>query len=150
MVALKSVQDFLEPKKLVVIGVSRKKNEFSRMAYVFLKNNGYQVFPINPNASEIEGDKCYSDIRSLPEKVGSALVLLPPEKTIEILPEIEAAGIRHVWLQQQTESPQAIQFCRDHGMDVVYGHCIFMFAEPVAFFHKMHKWGLKIAGKLPK
>lgn len=149
MVSRASIQDFLAQKKLAVVGVSRDKMQFSNSAYRFLKANGYTVFPVNPNAEKIENDKCYPNIKSLPEKVDRALVLLPPEKTNEVLPEIVDAGIKNVWLQQQTESPQAIQFCKEHGIHVVYGECILMFAEPVAFFHRFHRWGKKIIGKLP-
>jgi predicted CoA-binding protein len=149
MVSRTSIQDFLAKKKLAVIGVSRDTQQFSRRAYDFLKTNGFEVYPVNPNAEKIEDDKCYPSIKSLPEKVDRALVLLPPEKTMEVLPEIANAGIKNIWLQQQTESPQAIQFCKDHNINVVYGQCIFMFAEPVATFHRVHRWIKKVTHTLP-
>jgi predicted CoA-binding protein len=115
-----------------------------------LKKRGYIVYPINPYAECVENDHCYSNIRSLPEIVGGILIMLPPEKTMQVLPEIAEAGIKHVWLQQQTESPQTIQFCLDHNMNVVYGECIMMFAEPLTFPHRLHRWGKKVIGTLPK
>lgn len=149
MVSQKSIQDFISQKKLAVIGVSRDSKQFSYHAYSFLKTNGFEVYPVNPNAEKIENNRCYPNIKSLPERVYGALVMFPPEKTMQVLPEIAEAGIKHVWLQQQTESPQAIQFCKDHDINVVYGECIFMFAEPVAFFHRFHRWGKKLLHKLP-
>jgi predicted CoA-binding protein len=150
MVSRESIQDFLAQKKLAVIGVSRDAEQFSHRAYDFLKTNGFKAYPVNPNAEKIENDKCYPNVKSLPEKVDRALILLPPEKTKEVLLEIADAGIKNIWLQQQTESPQAIQFCKDRGINVVYGQCIFMFAEPVAFFHRAHRWIKKATRTLPK
>jgi predicted CoA-binding protein len=114
MVSQKSIQDFIVQKKLAIVGVSRDIKEFSYQAYSLLKTHGYEVFPINPNTDKIGEDKCYPNIKSLPERVNGALMMLPPEKTVCVLPEIAEAGIKYVWLQQKTESPQAIQFCTDH------------------------------------
>lgn len=149
MVQRKSIQDFFAEKKLAVIGVSRDTKKFSYYAYHLLKTRGFAVYPVNPYAEKIKHDKCYPSIKSLPERVGGVLVMLPPEKTMQVLPEIAEVGIKHVWLQQQTETPQAIQFCKDQDIDVVYSECILMFAEPVGFPHRMHRWVKKVAGKLP-
>ncbi len=150
MVSQKSIQDFIAQKNLAVVGVSRDTKEFSYQAYNLLKTHGYEVYPVNPNTDKIGEDKCYPDVRSLPERVNGALMMLPPEKTVQVLPDIAEAGIKFVWLQQRTESPQALQFCADHNINVVYGQCIMMFTEPVSFFHRFHRWGKKVAGKLPK
>ena len=150
MVLQKSIDNFLSQKKLAIIGVSRDSKQFANSAYRFLKTHGYTVYPVNPFAEQIEGDRCFSNIASLPEKVDGALILLPPEKTMNVLPEIAETGIKHVWLQQQTESPQAIQFCLDHNINVVYGECIMLFAEPLTFPHRLHRWGKSVTGTLPK
>lgn len=149
MVSQKSIRDFFEQKKLAVIGVSRDSKKFANSAYRLLKARGFTVYPINPYTEKIDHDRCYPNIRSLPEQVGGALVMLPPEKTMQVLPEITNAGIKHIWLQQQTESPRAIQFCKEHGVNVVYGECILMFAEPLGFPHRLHRWFKKLTGKLP-
>ena len=107
------------------------------------------MYPVNPNTEQVEGDRCFPNIASLPEQVNGVIIFLPPEKTMKVLPEIAEAGIKHIWLQQQTESPQAIQFCLDHGIEAVYGECILMFIEPVNFPHRMHRWVKKVTGTLP-
>jgi len=149
MVSRKSINEFLTLKRIAVVGVSRDPKQFANMAYRLLKKHGYRVFPVNPFTGRAEGDQCYPTIKSLPETVDGVLIMLPPEKTVQILPEVEEAGIHHVWLQQQTESPEAIRYCLDHGMNVVYGECILMFLEPVGFPHRLHRWGMKLLGKLP-
>ena len=149
MVLRKSIDDFLSQKKLAVIGVSRDTKQFANSAYRLLKEHSYIVYPVNPYAERVENDRCYPNIKALPEQIGGALVMLPPEKTMQVLPEIAESGIKHVWLQQGAESPQAIQFCKDRNINVVYGQCILMFAEPVAFYHRLHRWGVKFIGRLP-
>jgi uncharacterized protein len=150
MVLQTSIANFFSQNKIAIIGVSRDSRQFSCSAYRLLKKRGFTVYPVNPYAERVESDRCYPDLKSLPEKVGGVLVMLPPEKTMKVLPEIADAGIRNVWLQQRTESPQAIQFCRDHNIDVVYGECIMMFSEPAGFPHSLHRWLKKVTGSLPK
>jgi uncharacterized protein len=149
MVDRKSIEEFLSQKKLAVIGVSRDTKQFANAAFRLLKERGYTVYPINPYVERVENDRCYPNIKSLSEHVGGALVLLPPEKTMKVLTDIAEVGIKHVWLQQQTESPQAIQFCRDHRINVVYGECIIMFTEPLEFPHRLHRWVKKVTRTLP-
>jgi predicted CoA-binding protein len=145
-----SVDQFLNQKKIAIIGVSRDSQQFANTAYRFLKSNGYTVFPINPYAERIEGDACYPNIRLLPERVDAALIFLPSEKVMSVLPAIVETGIKHIWLQQGTESREAIDYCQKHFLNVVYGECILMFAKPVGFPHRLHGWGNKIIGKYPK
>jgi hypothetical protein len=149
MVQRKMIETFLSKKILAVVGVSRDSQQFANMAYRLLKERGYTVYAVNPNAEHVEGDRCYPNIASLPVHVEGVVVMLPPQKTIQVLPEIAQLGIRSVWLQQQTDSPEALQFCADHQIDAVYGECILMFLEPLGFPHRLHRWGLKLFGKYP-
>ena len=149
MVPKSSIDAFLAQRKLAVVGVSRDSKKFSNAAYRVLKDRGYTVYAVNPYAERVEGDRCYPAVKDLPEQVGGALVMLPPEKTEQVLPEIAKAGIKNVWIQQLSETAKAIEFCREQGINVVHGECIIMFAEPVAFPHRMHRWGKKLFGKLP-
>jgi predicted CoA-binding protein len=150
MVSQKTIADFLSQKKIAIIGVSRDSKQFANTAYRLLKTQGYVVYPVNPFTERVENDRCYPAIKSLPELVDGVLMMLPPEKTLQVLPEVAEAGIQHVWLQQQTDSPQAVQFCVDHNINVVYGECIMMFVEPLSFPHQLHRWGKKVFGSLPK
>ncbi|HEY7751040.1 MAG TPA: CoA-binding protein [Ignavibacteriaceae bacterium] len=145
----KSVEEFLEQKKIAVVGVSRKKNKFGNVIYRELKQKGYQVYPINPNADQVEGEKCYASFLSLPEKVDAAVINVPPLQAEKVLREIKEAGIRKVWLQQGSQSADAVKFCEENGIDCVSNECILMFAHPSAFIHRAHKWIWGVLGKLP-
>jgi len=150
MVSRIVIENFLALKKIAVIGVSRDTRQFANTAYRLLKERGYTVFPINPYAERVEGDRCYPNIKALPEQIGGVLVMLPPPKTNLVLQEIVEAGVKSVWLQQQSETPHAIQFCRDHNIAVVHGECILMFLEPLSVPHRFHRWIKKVTKTLPQ
>jgi predicted CoA-binding protein len=145
-----AVDDFLAQRTLAVVGVSRKGQKFGNMAFRELKNKEYQVFPVNPNAEEIEGERCYPSLKALPKEVGGVLIVVPPEQTEQVVRDAAEAGIRRVWMQQGAESEDAIRFCKEQGISAVHGECILMFAEPTGFGHRMHRWVWGLLGKLPR
>lgn len=145
-----AVKDFLDQRTLAVVGVSRGGKKFGNTAYKELKAKGYQVFPVNPHVDAIDGDRCYSSLSALPEPVGGVLIVVPPRETEQVVRDAAAAGIRRVWMQQGAESQAAIQFCEERGISAIHGECILMFAEPAAFYHRLHRWVWRLLGKLPQ
>jgi hypothetical protein len=145
----KLVEEFLSQKKIAVVGVSRKKTKFGNAIYKELKQKGYNVFPINPNMQTFEGDTCYPDLMSLPEKLDAVVINIPPAQAENVLREVKQAGISKVWLQQGSHSEAAEKFCDENGIDCVSNECILMFAQPSAFIHRAHKWIWGVLGKLP-
>ena len=145
-----TITEFLSQKKLAIVGISRTGKKFSNAVYKELKLKGYRLFPVNPQAENILGESCYPNLRSLPEKVEGVVIITKPAISAGIIREVHEAGIKHVWLQQGTESKEAIDFCNSKQMNVIHGECILMFAEPIGSFHKFHRWIWKLIGKLPK
>jgi predicted CoA-binding protein len=143
------VNDFISQKKIAVVGVSRKKTKFGNAIYKELKQKGYNVFPINPNMDAFEGDTCYPDLLSLPEKADAVVINVPPAQTEKVVKEVKEAGIKKVWMQQGSQSDAAVRFCEENGIDCVSNECILMFAQPSAFIHRAHKWVWGVLGKLP-
>lgn len=143
------MDDFYAQKTLAVAGVSRNPQKFGNMVYRDLKAKGYTVYPINPNAQTIEGAPCFPNLAALPAQVGGLIVTTPPAQTDQIVRDAAQAGIKRVWLQQGSESPAAIKFCQDNGIQVVFGECVFMYAEPVPWFHKIHRFVNAVSGKKP-
>jgi uncharacterized protein len=149
MTSKKLVEEFLAQEKIAVVGVSRKKTKFGNAIYKELKQKGYIVFPINPNMNDFEGDTCYPDLLSLPEKVDAVVINVPPFQTEKVVRETKEAGINKVWLQQGSQSEVAIKYCEENNIDYVSNECILMFAQPSAFVHRAHKWVWNVLGKLP-
>ena len=146
----KLIDEFLSQKTIAVAGVSRKRSKFGNVIYREMKKKGYRVYPINSNTDEIEGDKCYPDVFSLPEQVGGVIITLPSAQSEKVLKEMGDVGIRRVWLQQGSQSDEAVNFCNENRIDCVSNECVLMFAEPTAFFHRAHRWVWGVLGKLPK
>jgi uncharacterized protein len=145
----KVVENFIAQKKIAVVGVSRKKTKFGNAIYKELKQKGYNVIPINPHINNFEGDTCYPDLLSLPEKVDAAIINVPPAQTEKVVREAKQAGINKVWLQQGSQSEAAVKYCEENGIDCVSNECILMFAHPSAFIHRAHRWVWGVLGKLP-
>jgi uncharacterized protein len=144
------IQDFIAQKAVAVVGMSRAQRSFSANAAKELKSKGYRLFPVNPNATEIHGEKCYPSLEALPEKVGAALFVTPPAATEEAVRQAVEAGVAHLWIQQGAESKEALAFCKEKNLSAVSGHCILMFAEPAGSFHTVHRWFKNLFGGLPK
>jgi predicted CoA-binding protein len=145
-----AIDDFVAQKTLAVVGVSRQGKKFGNVAYRELKAKGYRVFPVHPAAESIDGDRCYPDLRSIPERLDGVLVVLPPARTEQVVEEAIQAGVPRLWMQQGAESAAAVRRCREAGVQVVHGQCILMFAEPVGSIHVVHHWLWRVLGKLPK
>lgn len=150
MTSKATIDNFLAQKKLAVVGVSRNKNKFGNIIFRMLKERGYQVYPINPNAGTVEGVTCYPSLEKLPEPVDGIVINVPPGQTLEVLKSARDLQIRRIWLQQGSESNEVISFCQINHFDYITGHCILMFAEPVGFGHRFHRWLWKVLGKLPQ
>ncbi len=144
-----AIDSFLSQPTIAVVGVSRNPNKFGNIAYRELKAKGIKVFPINDKAEQVEGDRCYPDLNSLPVKASGIVVSVPPPQAEKVVEQAFNAGILNVWLQQGSESPASLQFCKDHNVNVISGECILMFAHP-KFPHTAHRWLWGVIGKLPK
>jgi uncharacterized protein len=140
MTSKATVTDFLSQRVLAVVGASRNPQKFGNSIYRDLKAKGYKVLPVNSHAETVDGDPCYPSLAALPETPGGIIVVVPPAETEKIVREASAAKITRVWLQRGAESPEAIAYCKANGIQVISGECILMFAEPAAFYHKIHRF----------
>ncbi|NLT49394.1 MAG: CoA-binding protein [Ignavibacteria bacterium] len=150
MTEQKNIEKFFEQKDIAVFGVSRSGKKFGNTILKDLRTKGWNVYPVNPNADEIEGNKCYKETDNLPEEVSAAVLCIKPEETEKTVIHLHRKGITDIWIQQGAESAEAIKYCEENGMNCIYDQCVMMFAEPVNSIHKFHRWINKITGKLPK
>ena len=147
--------DFLSNRRIAVTGVSRNpEGHGSNAVYERLRERGYEVFAVNPNAGEVEGDKCYRDLKSIPGGVGAVVIGTRPETAIETMRECALLGITQVWMHRSvgggSVSPEATAYGRDHGITVIPGGCPLMF-EPVSDgAHKAMKFVFTLTGVVPR
>jgi hypothetical protein len=136
------VQDFLAQKKIAIVGVSDKRDTGCNLAYKKLKENGYQVFAVNPRITTYDGAPCYSDLKSIPEKPGAVFILTSPKVTEQIVQQCVDLGIKHVWMHcmmgtkpglaasMTSVSQSAVEMCKANGIAVIPGSCPNQFLKP--------------------
>lgn len=140
------VQDFLAQSSIAVVGVSDKRETGCNLAYKKFKANGYRVYAVNPRISTYEGEPCYPDLYSIPEKLGAVFLMTSPKITEGVVQQCVDLGIGHVWMHcmlgtkpglfpsQTSVSAAAVEQCRAHGIAVIPGACPNQFLDP-DFFH---------------
>jgi predicted CoA-binding protein len=110
--------------KYAVIGVSKNPEKYGHRIYKDLTSAGYNVYPVNPNETELLGHKVYAQLSDINEKIDVVIFVVPPQVTVAVLNEVKDLGIKHVWLQPGSESPEAIEFCRKNKIDCIHDACI--------------------------
>jgi uncharacterized protein len=144
---------FLANKRLAVTGVSRKSRDHgANYVYKRFKERGYQVFAVNPNATQVEGDACYADLKSIPGGVEAVMIGTRPEFAEVTMRECVELGIKRVWMHYgagaSSVSAPATEYGRQHGITVIDGGCPLMFGPTADFGHKVLR--LIYAGNVPK
>ena len=147
MTTRSAVEQFLAQRSLGLVGVSRGGRKFGNTVLRELTKRGYRVSVVHPEAAEIDGVSCVPSVLELRDEVTGLVLVVPPKQTEKVVREATLRGVRHIWMQQGSESPAAIELCRGSGIDVVHGECILMYAEP-AGIHRFHHWLWKLLGKL--
>jgi predicted CoA-binding protein len=150
-----AASEFLAHKRVAVTGVSRKpENHGSNVVYKRLRERGYQVFAVNPNAEEVEGDPSYHDLRSIPGGVDAVVIGTRPELAEETMHECAELGINHVWMHRSfgagSVSESATAYGRERGIAVIDGGCPCMFGPTADLGHKAMRFVFTLNGHVPK
>jgi predicted CoA-binding protein len=146
---------FLAHKRVAVTGVSREpKDHGSNIVYKRLRERGYEVFAVNPNADEVEGDRCYHDLRAIPGGVEAVVIATRPETAEETMRECAELGIRHVWMHRGpghgSVSEPAAAYGRQQGIAVIAGGCPCMFEPTADAGHKAMRVIFTLSGNVPR
>ncbi len=149
-----AVDDFLAQRRIAVAGVSSQKVDAGNFVFRKLRDAGYEVFPTNPRATEVEGTACFPDLASIPGGVDAVVTATAPAATLEVARECVALGIQRLWMHRSfgagSVSDEAIALCREHGIRVIPGGCPMMFCAPVDVPHRCMRFVLKLTGGLPR
>ena len=143
---------FLAARRVAVTGVSRTpETHGSNNVYKRLRERGYEVFAVNPNADEVEGDRCYQDLKSIPDGVEAVVIGTRPEIAEATMRECAELGITQVWMHRGpgagSVSEAATAYGRAQGITVIDGGCPLMFGPTADFGHKVMR--VIYAGKVP-
>ncbi len=146
---------FLANKRVAVTGVSREpKGHGSNVVYKRLREGGYEVFAVNPNADEVEGDRCYRDLRSIPGGVEAVVIGTRPAVAEETMRDCAELGIKHVWMHRGpgagSVSEAAAEYGRQGGIAVIDGGCPCMFGPTADLGHKAMRLVFSLTGNVPR
>ena len=138
------IDKFLDSKVIAVIGFSRKKDIPANYIYEKFEKAGYHVYAINPNTSEIDGVKCYPDIKSAPNLPEAVLLASTPEVSEIVVDQCIEQGIKKIWMHRGfgngSYSKNAEVKCTDNGFEAITNGCPMMFVKPVDTFHRIFRW----------
>jgi predicted CoA-binding protein len=148
-----AASEFLSKMRVAVTGVSRTpKTHGSNTIYKRLRERGYEVFAVNPNATEVEGDHCYGSLSSIPGCVDAVVIGTRPDRAEAAMRECVELGIWHVWMHWgsggSSVSKAATDYGRQHGITVIDGGCPLMFGPTADLGHKVMR--VALSGRVPK
>lgn len=142
------VKDFLAQRRIAIVGVSDKRETGCNLAYRKFKDAGYSVSAVNPHITTFEGDPCYPDLKSIPDRPEAVFILTNPKVTEQIVQQCIELGIRRVWMHclmgtkpglaanLTSVSQDAVRMCRENGIEVIPGSCPNQYLNP-DFGHAM-------------
>jgi uncharacterized protein len=150
-----AASEFLSHRRVAVTGVSRTpENHGSNVVYKRLRERGYEVFAVNPNADEVEGDRAYHDLRAIPGGVDAVVIATRPELADATMRDCAELGIKRVWMHRGpgagSVSESATAYGRERGLTVIDGGCPCMFGPAGDFGHKAMRRVLTLTGNVPK
>jgi uncharacterized protein len=148
-----SVAEFLAGKRFVVAGVSRQPQQPANAVYRKLRDSGFEVLPVNPNAEEVEGVRCYPNLASIRGSIDGIVVATHPRNALDIVRQCGERGVRQVWFHRSfgtgSVSGEAVRECKARGIQCIEGGCPLMYCEPVDPAHRCFRWWLRLSGRVP-
>jgi uncharacterized protein len=131
------VNNFLAQKNIAFAGYSSGGAAVANGLYDKFKNNGYQVFAINPKFEEVDNVPCYPDLKSVPEKIDAVMISTAPEATLDVVKQCIDLGIKYVWVHKSfgngSHNQQALDLAEENGLEIIPQACPMMFLKPDPF-----------------
>ena len=147
------IAQFLRGKRFAVAGVPRQAGQVANAVYRKLRDSGFEVFPVNSKAPEVEGTRCYPDLRSIPATVDGVVIATHPSVSVELILQCGERGVGQVWFHrsfgQGSVSNEAVQECKIRGIKCIVGGCPLMYCEPIDLGHRCMRWWLRLQGRTP-
>ncbi len=109
---------------IAIVGANNNPSKYGNVIYRDLKRKGYKIFPVNPGSPEIDGDKAYASLSQLPLKPTIVNFVTPPAATRKVLEECIQLGLKNVWLQPGSESPEVMEFIQQNDFNYLANACI--------------------------
>ncbi len=152
MNSLTDIRNFLAQKRIAMVGVSRNPKDFSHKLLDEFVSCGYDIVPVNPNTSQINGLPSFARLEEVTPTPDAVLLMTSQEVTEEIL-RTWKSGIRRVWIYgtngKSKVSSIATSQLQSMGVTVIHGECPFMFLNNSAGIHRFHGFLRKMFRSYP-
>jgi len=150
----RAAAEFLSHQRIAIAGVSASGPNSANVIYRRMREDGYQVFAVNPNADYVEGDPSYHSIAEIPGGVDGVVVGTSPGVARAVAQECIELKVPRVWFHRSigrgSYSGPAVDACESAGISVIAGACPMMFLEHTDNGHRCLKWFFTLTGKLPR
>lgn len=118
------LSDFLKKTNIIaIVGVSRNKQKYGYKLFKALKNSGYKVYPINPNADHIDEDVCFSSLSALSTKPDVVITVVPPKITVKVIEEMAKLGLKKLWIQPGSGNNEVLDKAKKLEIDFIANMC---------------------------
>ena len=136
-----------DARTIAVIGLSTNPERPSYEVAEFLQSKGYRIVPVNPNATEVLGERAYASLLEVPEEIAIDVVdvFRRAEHTPEVAEQAVARGAKVLWLQEGIANDDARRIGEDAGLTVVMGVCIKKQEQRLERGFVMQKWEYFVA-----
>ena len=150
LIPKQKIDHFLNCQSMAIVGASRNEKSFSAQVARHLSQLGYNLWYVNPRFEPKEmASQRIPSIAMLPAHVNHLLILTPKVQTESVVQQAIDKGIKDLWIQQYSETPQSLELAGQSTLNTVHHQCIFMFSQPQGI-HKFHHGIKKLFGSLPK
>jgi len=113
-----------ECRSIAVVGLSANWYRPSYFAAKYMQDHGYEIFPVNPNYTEVLGRKCYASLRDIDVKVDIVDCFRKSDEIVPLARDAVAIGARVLWMQLGVRNDEAARIASEAGLDVVMDHCV--------------------------
>jgi len=155
MKTAQAAQEFLSNRRIAVTGVSREPGKHgANVVYRRLRERGYEVFAVNPNAETVEGDHCYASLSDIPGGVEAVVIGTAAEHAGTTVDDCIALGVTEVWMHHafggSSVDPVAVEHARTCGITVIAGGCPCMYAPTDDGAHRVIRAVCTLTGAVPR
>ena len=126
------IRQIFSLKNVAVVGMSKHEEKAAHFVPKYLHDNGFDITPVNPNASEILGKKCYSNIENVEKEIDIVDVFRPSDQVLPVIEEAIKIKPKVIWLQEGIHNTEAEELAKEAGIKVVFNRC--MLAEHQRLF----------------
>ena len=119
------ITQFLAAPAFGVVGASSNRDKYGNKVLRCYQQANRSVIPVHPREKQVEGVECVAAVAALPANVESISIITPPQVTEKIVEQAAAKGIKNIWMQPGAESPAAVRYCEEQGLNVIAdGSCL--------------------------